>query len=78
MLTETFYNWFEVYSNLKEHAFTISKGRKVLNKPVWKGYHLSIEGVRKEYLDFNIKQFQLSSFSSDVSDDPGGSRLGSP
>ena len=81
-LTEAFYGWLEVYSYLKEHAFTQLKGMQSFKQTCVEGVPFvskrcekGIPGFRRTH--FNIKQFQLSSFSSDVSNDPGGSRLGS-
>ena len=41
---------FVIDSYLKDSAFTAVKGMQSSKQGMWKGYHLSIDGIRKEYL----------------------------
>ena len=41
---------FVIDPYLKDSAFTAVKGIQTSNQRMWKGYHFSIEGIRKEDL----------------------------
>ena len=41
---------FATDSYLKDRAFTAVKGKQSSKQGMWKEYHLSIEGIRKEDL----------------------------